>query len=131
MDIEAAFADVVRWCAEQTQLGDPRALEVVCHLHVSITIGEAAPPWRIREQRRCSSGASAPVAQLRYDMEGEEWTLHHLDPPPRGWCSYEDATAACRIGPLLDAIGAERAGRFQGLGPELVRLLSERAPPRA
>jgi hypothetical protein len=117
MDIKSALHEVTRWCAEQTQAGDPEQVEVDAHAAIWITIGESAPPWHVRWQRRCSSGASAPVAQLRYDLETREWALHHGGPPGRGWCDPEDAVRSKKIGPLLAAIEADRDGRFVGLGP--------------
>jgi hypothetical protein len=69
MDIHAAFEEVARWCAHETAAGDPDALEVDAHATVWITVGESAPPWHVRHARRCSSGASAPIAQLRYDVD--------------------------------------------------------------
>jgi hypothetical protein len=77
MDVHVALEEVARWCAQQTAAGDPDAIEVDCHATVWITIGEAAPPWHVRWERRCSAGASFPVAQLRYDLERRDWTLHH------------------------------------------------------
>src|SRR4051794_16671432 len=65
MDVHAALEEVRRWCIQQVEAGDPDRLEVDCHATVWITIGESAPPWRVRWERRCSSGASAPIAQLR------------------------------------------------------------------
>jgi hypothetical protein len=117
MDVHSALEEVARWCAKQTEAGDPDRIEVDCHATVWITIGESAPPWRVRWERRCSSGASAPVAQLRYDVERREWALHHGEQPPEGWCNEDDAVRACQIGPLLDEIGSDRDGRFQGLPP--------------
>jgi hypothetical protein len=116
MDVHAAFEEITRWCAQQTAAGDPDRIEVECHAMVSITIGEAAPPWRVRWERRSSAGASAPIAQLRYDLDSCEWTLHHGD-RPAGWCIDGDAVRACEVGPLLDEIAGDRAGRFQGLPP--------------
>jgi hypothetical protein len=95
----------------------PDSLEVDCHATVWITIGESAPPWHVRWERRCSAGAGAPVAQLRYDMESREWALHHGDRSPRGWCEDDDAVHADEVGPLLDEVAGDRAGRFLGLPP--------------
>lgn len=116
MDVYAALEEVTRWCAQQTAAGDPDSIELDCHATVWITIGEAAPPWRVRLARRCSSGASAPVAQLRYDLERREWALHHGG-TPGGWCPDEEAAHARAIGPLLEEIAGDRAGRFRGLPP--------------
>ena len=115
MDIHAALEEVACWCAQQTEAGDPDRLEVDCHATVWITIGESAPPWRVRWERRSSAGAGAPVAQLRYDLERGDWALHHGKQPPRGWCSDEDAFRSDELGPLLDEIAGDRAGRLQGL----------------
>jgi hypothetical protein len=115
MDIHVALEEVMRWCVEQTAAGDPDRIEVDCHATVWITIGEAAPPWHVRWERRCSAGASAPVAQLRYDMERAEWTLHH---GAGGWCDDADAIRSGELSPLLDEIADDRAGRFQGLPPD-------------
>jgi hypothetical protein len=117
MDVHAVLEEVTRWCAQQTAAGSPDRIEIDCDAMLSITIGENAPPWRVRYERRCSSGATAPVAQLRYDCESREWALHHLEPPPAGWCSDDDAVCAGELGPLLDEIAADRAGRFRGLPP--------------
>jgi hypothetical protein len=114
MDIHSAIEEVARWCAQQTAAGDVDAVEVECHATVWITIGECAPPWRVRLERGSSAGASAPVAQLRYDVERREWTLHHGE-RLRGWCDDDDAVRADRIRTLLPAIEADRDGRFQGL----------------
>ena len=114
MDIHATLEHVARWCARQTELGDPDRIEVDCHATTWITIGESAPPWRVRRERGSSAGASSPVAQLRYDVERGEWALHHraqLD----GWCGDDDAARAGEVGPLLDEIAGDRAGRFRGL----------------
>jgi hypothetical protein len=116
MDIHAAMEEVARWCVQQTTAGDAEAVEVDCDASVWITIGESAPPWHVRVARRCSSGASGPVAQLRYDLETRDWALHHGDPAPAGWCSDEDAVHARELGPLLDEIAGDRSGRFEGLG---------------
>jgi hypothetical protein len=59
MDVHAALEEVTRWCAQQTAAGDPDAIEVDCHATVWITIGEGAPPWHVRWERRCSAGASS------------------------------------------------------------------------
>jgi hypothetical protein len=116
MDLHAAIDEVTRWCAQQTAAGDPDAIEVECHATVWITIGECAPPWRVRWGRRCSSGAGSPVAQLRYDPDRDEWALHHGE-TPGGWCDDDDAVHATGVRPLLDVIASDRAGRFQGLPP--------------
>jgi hypothetical protein len=121
MDVQAALAEVERWCAQQTAAGDPDATEFDCHATVWITIGENAPPWHVRLAHRCSSGASAPIAQLRYDLEAREWALHH-GAPRHGWCGDDDAVCAAEIGPLLDEIVRDRGGRFRGLPPDLSRL---------
>jgi hypothetical protein len=113
MDVHAALEEVMRWCAQQTAAGDPDRIEVDCHAMVWITIGESAPPWRVRWERRCSAGASAPVAQLRYDVESREWALHHGG--SGGWCGDEEAVRAREVGLLLHDIEGDRAGRFQGL----------------
>jgi hypothetical protein len=117
MNLHAALEEVARWCAEQTAAGDPDAIEVECHATVWITIGDSAPPWRVRWERRCSAGASAPIAQLRYDAEKREWALHHGERPPGGWCSDDDAVRAADLGPLLAQVAADREGRFEGLPP--------------
>jgi hypothetical protein len=67
MNVHAALEEVARWCAQQTAAGDAEKVEPTCHAQVTITIGEDAPPWSVRGERRCSSGASSPIAQLRYD----------------------------------------------------------------
>ena len=121
MDLDAALEVVARWCAQQTAAGDPDRLEVDCHAMVLITIGESAPPWRVRWERRSSAGASSPVAQLRYDAEIREWALHYGAQPPEGWCSDDDAVRGRELGPLLDEIAADRAGRFRGLPPDFER----------
>lgn len=118
MDIHAALEEVARWCAQQTAAGDPDRIEVECHATVWITIGESAPPWRVRWERRCSAGASAPVAQLRYDSESREWALHHGAQLPAGWCDDDDAVRGSELARLLDEIAGDRAGRFQGLPPD-------------
>ena len=118
MDVQGALAEVERWCAQQTAAGDPDAIEIDCHATVCITIGENAPPWHVRVQRRCSAGASSPIAQLRYDVEAREWALHH-GARRDGWCGDDDAVRAADIGALLDEIERDRAGRFHGLPPEL------------
>jgi hypothetical protein len=114
MDIHAALQEVASWCADQTAAGNDPAIEVECHATVWITIGECSPPWRVRRERGSSAGASAPVAQLRYDAETRDWTLHHGE-RRHGWCSEEDAAHAPQLDVLLDEIDADRAGRFQGL----------------
>ena len=124
MDIAAVLEEVRRWCARQTAAGDPERVEVECHATVLITIGESAPPWRVRWERRCSAGASWPVAQLRYDLDKREWALHYGVQGPQGWCDDEDAVRGSEIGSLLDEIAGDRAGRFQGLPPDLVALIS-------
>src|SRR3954452_8733118 len=128
MDVHAALEEVARWCAEQTAAGDAEKVEVTCHAEVAITIGEDAPPWSVRRERRCSSGASSPIAQLRYDADDREWTLHHLEPPPHGWCSYDDARTARKIAPLLAEIARDGARRFQRIPPSLVDLLNRPRP---
>src|SRR5436190_12425348 len=115
MDVHAALEEVKRWCAEQTAAGDHDRIEVDCHAALSITIAESAPPWRVRWERRSSSGASAPVAQLRYDVKRQEWALHHGDPPPKGWCNDDDAVHERELAPLLDEIASDRDARFYGL----------------
>jgi hypothetical protein len=117
MDVHAALEEVARWCAQQTAAGDPNAIEIDCHATVWITIGESAPPWRVRWERRCSAGAGAPVAQLRYDLETRDWALHHGGRPGESWCRDEEAVYACEVDPLLDEIAGDRAGRFRGLPP--------------
>ncbi|MFL5781301.1 MAG: DUF3024 domain-containing protein [Thermoleophilaceae bacterium] len=54
------------------------------------------------------------MAQLRYDLERDVWTLHHGD--TGGWCSYDDAVESSELAPLLDVVGSDRGGRFRGLG---------------
>jgi hypothetical protein len=108
MDIHAALEAVTRWCAQQTAAGDPDLVEVECHATVWITIGEAAPPWRVRRERRCSAGASFPMAQLRYDVESREWALHQGGEPHEGWCSDDDAIRAGEVGPLLSELPPDR-----------------------
>ena len=119
MDIHAVFKEVARWCAQQSAAGDPTKVEVDCDAAVWVTIGESAPPWHVRRARRCSSGASVPLAQLRYDVDSRTWTLHHRD-LPQGWCDEEDAVRDPSIGALLDEIASDREGRFQGLPPGYV-----------
>jgi hypothetical protein len=51
------------------------------------------------------------MAQLRYDIETGEWSLHS---GLRGW-SEEPVARAHAVGPLLDVIAADREGRFRGL----------------
>jgi hypothetical protein len=119
MDIDAALEEVARWCAQQTAAGDPDAVEIECHAAVSITIGESAPPWRVRFARRDSSGASGPVAQLRYDLKSRDWTLHDCA-PPRGWSDVDDAVRARDLGALLDVVANDREGRFIGLPPGVI-----------
>jgi hypothetical protein len=127
MDVHAALEEVARWCEQQTAAGEPDELEVDCHAEVVITIGESAPPWRVRWERRSTAGASAPVAQLRYDCERRVWTLHHGLTPQRGWCSEEEALCDSELEPLLEAVAADRTGRFQGLPPRF-RLTLGRPP---
>ena len=115
MDIHAALDEVARWCAAQTAAGDPDEIEVDCDATVWITIGEEAPPWHVRWERRCTSGASSPIAQLRYDPEKREWTLHHGT--REGWCSVDEAVHARKIRPLLDEMAGDREGRYSGLPP--------------
>jgi hypothetical protein len=115
MEIHAALEEVTRWCAQQIADGDADRIEVRCHATAWITICESAPPWRVRRARRCSAGASAPFAQLRYDVESREWALHHGGGPGEGWCSDDDAVHADEVGPLLDEVAGDRSGRFQGL----------------
>src|SRR4051794_36342901 len=90
MDLHAVLEGVERWCMQQTAVGDSESVEVECAATVWITIAESAPPWRVRSARRSSGGASAPVAQLRYDVERRDWTLHH-GAGPRGWSSEDDS----------------------------------------
>jgi hypothetical protein len=115
MDIHASLEEVKRWCAARTAAEDPDRIEVTCHPAIWITISEAVPPWRIRFQRRCSSGASAPLAQLRYDPESQLWALHGAGRPGEAWCSDEEAVHAEEVGALLDAIAADDADRYVGL----------------
>src|SRR3954454_11066242 len=115
MDVHAALEEVRHWCAQQTAAGDPDRLEVECHATVWITIGESAPPWRVRRNARCSAGASAPVAQLRYNVERREWTLHQGGCEEQAWCSEEDASRGDEVGPLLDEISENHFGHFRGL----------------
>jgi hypothetical protein len=114
MDIHAALEEVVRWCAEQTAAGDPDAIEIDCHATICITFGECAPPWAVRMKRRSSAGASAPVAQLRYDFQTREWLLHHGT--HAGWCAKDDALRGRELGPLLTEVVSDREGRYRGLG---------------
>src|SRR5215210_7759919 len=86
MDVHAVLEEVARWRAQQTALGVPDEIELDCHAMVCITLFESAPPWRVRWERRSSAGASAPVAQLRYDCERREWRLRHGVRSPAGWC---------------------------------------------
>jgi Protein of unknown function (DUF3024) len=116
MDVHEALAEVARWCARETAAGDPDVVEVEGHATVFITIGEASPPWHVRWERRRSAGASAPVAQLRVDLERRDWALHY-GAAPDGWCSHEDAIHARELGPLLDVIASDRTARFAGLPP--------------
>ena len=125
MDIHAAFEEVARWCERRTAAGDPDAVEVDTFATIWITIGECAPPWHVRYERRCSSGAATPIAQLRYDLDRREWTLHH-GVPGEGWCDEDDAARAGEVGPLLAAVEADCDGRFEGFSTELVELLNER-----
>ena len=117
MDVHAALEEVAHWCALRTAAGEPDRIEVECHATVWITIGESAPPWRVRWELRSSAGASSPVAQLRYDLESREWTLHHGGQCPGGWCDDDDAMRGGTLGPLLDEIAGDHAGRFEGLPP--------------
>ena len=117
MDIHAALEEVTRWCAHHTEASDPDAMELECHATVWITIGESAPPWRVRLGRASSAGASAPVAQLRYDAERREWALDHRGPESEGWCRDDDAARAPEIAALLRVVAGDRRGRFQGLPP--------------
>jgi hypothetical protein len=126
MDIHAAFEEVARWCARQTAARDPDAVEVDAFATVWITIGECAPPWRVRYANRCTSGGATPIAQLRFDLDRREWTLHHGGGPGKGWCDEDDAERASEVGPLLAAIASDRDGRFQGFSAELVELLNRR-----
>jgi hypothetical protein len=118
MDIHEALERVGRWCAAQTALGDPEEVEVECHATVWITIGECSPPWRVRYERQSSAGASAPVAQLRYDAEARQWSLHHGE-RLRGWCDEDDAIHDGDISKLLEEVERGRNGRFLGLPPGL------------
>jgi hypothetical protein len=117
MDVHAALDEVVRWCAQQTEAGDPEAIELECHGVVCITIAENMPPWHVRIRRRCSAGASSPIAQLRYDPESRKWALHDGE-PRNGWCGDDDAVHADELGALLEEIAGGRADRFQGLAPD-------------
>ena len=114
MDVHAALEEVAAWCAQQTAAGDADEIEVECHATVWITIGESSPPWRVRLERGSSAGACSPVAQLRYDVEGRCWRLHHCE-RPQGWCDEDTAVRGRTISPLLDEVEADRGGRFQGL----------------
>ena len=118
MDVHAALEEVARWCAQQTAAGTADELEVDCHATVWITIAEAAPPWQDRWDRRCTAGASSPVAQLRYDLDSREWALHHRGQSREPWCCGDDALRDVDLGPLLHAIAGDRGGRFRGLGPD-------------
>lgn len=120
MEIHAAIEVVARWCAQQTEARDPDRVDVESHATLVITIGECAPPWRVRFERGSSAGASSPIAQLRYDFERRAWALHHAQ-APGGWCADDDAVHARDIGQLLDHVGADRKGRFQGLPPTFYR----------
>jgi hypothetical protein len=115
MDIHAALEEVARWCAEQTTAGNPETMEVDCHATVWITVAEWTPPWEVRWARRSSAGAGAPVAQLRYDAEACEWTLHHGT--RGGWCEEGEAVRGSELGPLLDEVASDREGRYSGLAP--------------
>ena len=121
MDLQAAIDEVARWCAQQTAAGNQEVIEMDSHAMVCITLGEWSPPWHVRRERLCSAGAAAPVAQLRYTFETRAWALHHRG--RGGWCSDEDASHAREVGPLLDQIASDRSGRFEGLPPDLWRLL--------
>jgi hypothetical protein len=114
MDLEAAIEKVAQWCAEQTAAGDPDAVEVECHAILCITIGECAPPWRVRYERRSSAGVSSPLAQLRYETVRDEWTLHH-GRTPDGWCSHDDAVHAREVESLLTEVERDADGRFRRL----------------
>src|SRR4051812_47512317 len=111
MNIHAAVHEVARWCADQPAAGDAAEIEVECHATIWITIGECSPPWRVRLERGSSAGASSPVAQLRYDLERSQWTLHHPERPD-GWSREEDAVHASELGVLLEEVASDRAGRF-------------------
>ena len=115
MDINDALEEVRRWCAQKTEARDPERIEVDCDAVVCVTIGESAPPWHIRWERRSSVGIGSPLAQLRYDFEREEWALHHGEKCSEGWCRHEDALKSPELGPLLDAITGDRVGRFRWL----------------
>ena len=118
MDIHAVLKEVTRWCERRTLDGDADAVEVDCHATVWITIGESTPPWYVRHERGSSAGASAPVAQLRYDVERREWALHHGGQAEcKRWCGGDDAVYAREVSPLLDEIADDRADRFRGLPP--------------
>lgn len=114
MDIHAAVDEVARWCAEQTAARDPEAIEFECHATVWITIGDCAPPWRVRYERGSTAGASSPVAQLRYDAQTRAWALHYCE-RPKGWCAEDDAFHAEQIPPLLEEVSRDRSGLFRGL----------------
>jgi hypothetical protein len=101
MDIHEALEAVECWCAEQTAAGDPDAVEVVGHATVWITVGECAPPWRVRSELGSSAGASAPIAQLRYDTERRTWALHHGGGPGQAWCDDEAALHSDDIPTLI------------------------------
>jgi hypothetical protein len=116
MDIHAALDEVAGWCAKTTAAGDPEAIEVECHATVWITIGECAPPWRVRYERGSSAGASSPLAQLRYNAENRSWALHYLE-RPKGWCDDEDAFRAQDIPTLLEKVNRDRDGLFPRLPP--------------
>jgi hypothetical protein len=117
MDIQAVLEEVRLWCAQRTAARDPDRIEVDFHAVVCITIGESAPPWRVRWERRDSSGASSPVAQLQYDFETREWTLHHGT--KHGWSTYEEAAHASEVGPLLEEVAGDRVDRYAGLPTEI------------
>jgi hypothetical protein len=116
MDVHAALDEVAGWCAKATAAGDPQAIEVECHATVWITIGECAPPWRVRHERGSSAGASSPIAQLRYDVENCGWTLHYGE-RPKGWCDEDDAFRARDILTLLEEVNSNRSGLFPRLPP--------------
>jgi hypothetical protein len=113
MDLHEALEVTARWCEEQNAAGDPDAVEVECHATVWITLGECAPPWRVRYARGSSAGASAPIAQLRYDAESRTWALHDRGEPGEAWCDYDDAVRSHDIRRLITVLDAGIETRYR------------------